>query len=287
MSPWSLQGKTVLLTGATSGIGLAAAEALAVRGARLVLTARNPVRAEAAVARIRESRPGTDSDVLAADFASLAEVAAAARRFLASGRPLDVLLNNAGLMNTSRKTSRDGFEEMLAVNHLAPYLLTRLLLPRLQEAGRARIVHVASNAHAFCKGIDFDDLQLERRFRAFPAYGHSKLANILFNAELARRIAGSGVTTNALHPGAVATGIGTNNGGLSARIVPLLMKPFFRSPAKGAETAVWLADSAAVEGLSGGYYHDCRPIEPKPWGRDAAAAARLWDVSEQLVGEHL
>ena len=284
---WTLRGRTVLITGATGGIGLAAAVALAGEGAELVLTARDAARAAAAVARIRARTPAARVEVLEADFASLASVAAAGRRFLAAGRPLHVLLNNAGLMNTARRLTADGHEEMFAVNHLAHYLLTRLLLPRLQQSERARIVHVASDAHGFCRGISWDDLSLAQGFSAFPAYGHSKLANILFSNELARRLRGSGISSNALHPGAVGTGIGSNNWGVFGKVIPLLIRPFMRSAEKGAETAVWLVRSPGLEGVTGRYFQDCVEITPKPWARDQAAEGRLWSVSEQLVQEHL
>jgi len=284
---WNLRGRTVMITGATGGIGLAAATALALEGAELVLLARSAARAQDALAAIRRHAPQAPIEVLRANLASLAEVADAARRFLAGGRPLHVLVNNAGLMNTARRLTVDGHEEMFAVNHIAHYLLTRLLLPRLQECGNARIVHVASDAHGFCRGIDFDDLTLARSFKAFPAYGHSKLANILFSNELARRLRGTGVSSNAMHPGAVASGIGSNNWGLAGKVIPLLISPFMRSPQRGADTAVWLASSPEVEGVTGRYYKDRREIAPRPWAQDLAAEGRLWGVSEQLVGEYL
>jgi len=286
VSDWTLDGKTVLITGATGGIGLAAAVALARQGAQLVLVGRNQARGLDAISEIRR-RAGSDrAEFLRADFASLAEVRRLALAFVAEERPLHVLINNAGTMNTSRRLTVDGFEEMFAVNHLAHFLLTRLLLPRLQECAPARIVHVASNAHAFCKGMRWHDLSHERGFSAFPAYGHSKLANILFSGELARRLRGSGVTSNALHPGAVASGIGTNNG-VAGRVVPLLLKPFFRSPAKGAETAVYLASAAEVAGVTGKYFLDSKPVDPKPWALDTNAAGRLWVTSEKLLGNLL
>ncbi len=286
MTEWTLEGKTVLITGATGGIGLAAAVAMARQGAHLVLVGRNQTRGLDAISEIRR-RAGSDrAEFLRADFSSLAEVRRLALALLAEDRPLHVLVNNAGTMNTSRKLSVDGFEEMFAVNHLAHFLLTRLLLPRLQACAPARIVHVASNAHSFCKGMRWHDLSHEREFSAFPAYGHSKLANILFSNELARRLRGSGVTSNALHPGAVATGIGSNNG-ITGRVVPLLLKPFFRSPASGAATTVYLASAAEIDGITGKYFYDSKPADPKPWALDTNAAGRLWVTSEKLLGDLL
>jgi NAD(P)-dependent dehydrogenase (short-subunit alcohol dehydrogenase family) len=286
VTEWTLEGKTVLITGATGGIGLAAAVAMARQGAHLVLVGRNQTRGLDAISEIRR-RAGSDrAEFLRADFSSLAEVRRLALALLAEDRPLHVLVNNAGTMNTSRKLSVDGFEEMFAVNHLAHFLLTRLLLPRLQACAPARIVHVASNAHSFCKGMRWHDLSHEREFSAFPAYGHSKLANILFSNELARRLRGSGVTSNALHPGAVATGIGSNNG-ITGRVVPLLLKPFFRSPARGAATTIYLASAAEVDGVTGKYFYDSQPVDPKPWALDTNAAGRLWVTSERLLGDLL
>jgi len=286
VTEWTLEGKTVLITGATGGIGLAAAVAMARQGAHLVLVGRNQTRGLDAISEIRR-RAGSDrAEFLRADFSSLAEVRRLALALLAEDRPLHVLVNNAGTMNTSRKLTVDGFEEMFAVNHLAHFLLTRLLLPRLQACAPSRIVHVASNAHSFCKGMRWHDLSHEREFSAFPAYGHSKLANILFSSELARRLRGSGVTSNALHPGAVATGIGSNNG-ITGRVVPLLLKPFFRSPARGAATTVYLASAAEIDGVTGKYFYDSKPADPKPWALDTNAAGRLWVTSEKLLGDLL
>lgn len=281
VSEWSIAGKTVLVTGATSGVGLAAAVELARRGADVVLCARNAERGRDALVALRRVAAAGRHEFLLADFTSMDAVRAAADALVASGRPLHVLLNNAGVMNAQRRLTRDGFEEMFAVNHLAHYLLTRRVLGRLRESAPARIVHVASNAHHFCKAMRWDDLRLDQEFSAFPAYGHSKLANILFSNELARRLQGSAISSNALHPGGVASGIGKNNGRV-ARIVTAIAKPFMRSPQKGADTAVWLACEADA-GINGGYFIDRRSVEPRPWARDADAARKLWEVSEQLL----
>ena len=286
MTEWTLEGKTVLITGATGGIGLAAAVAMARQGAHLVLVGRNQTRGLDAISEIRR-RAGSDrAEFLRADFSSLAEVRRLALVLVAEDRPLHVLVNNAGTMNTSRKLTIDGFEEMFAVNHLAHFLLTRLLLPRLQACAPSRIVHVASNAHSFCKEIRWHDLSHEREFSAFPAYGHSQLANILFSNELARRLRGTGVTSNALRPGPVATGCGSNNG-TAGRVGPLLLKPFFRSPARGAATTIYLASAAEVDGVTGKYFYDSQPVDPKPWALDTNAAGRLWVTSERLLGDLL
>jgi NAD(P)-dependent dehydrogenase (short-subunit alcohol dehydrogenase family) len=259
---------------------------LAGRGARLTLLCRDRVRGDAVAEEISAIGDGSKPRLLIADLGDLQSVRRAAEEFQASGETLDVLLNNAGLINTSRRESIDGFEETFAVNHLGPFLLTGLLLPQILKGPAGRIVNVSSNAHAFCRGMQFDDLQSEEQYRTFNAYGRSKLANILFTRELARRLHGRGVTVNCLHPGAVATNLGVNNGGLLGKILPALLKPFFRTPEQGAETAVYLCEDAAVAGVTGKYFVDCRDLEPKPWARDDAAASKLWDLSERMTSFH-
>ena len=280
-----LQNSHVVITGPTSGIGRVSALRLAQAGASLTLLCRNPQKGVQLQQDILTAG-GEAPRVVVMDMASLASVRQAAQEVLELERPVDVLLNNAGVVNNRRCVTGDGFEETLAVNHLAPFLLTGLLLPALRQAQSARIVNVASNAHHFVRDMGFDDMQAEQRYRTFHEYGRSKLANILFTRELAQRLAGGGITVNALHPGAVATAIGTQNGGLAGKLIPLLLKPFFRTPEKGAETSLYLCTSSEVADVSGAYFYNCRAIEPKPWARDAAAARRLWEYSEEAVGFH-
>jgi len=275
----SMHGRTCLITGATSGIGRATALGLGALGAELVLLCRDRERGEAVVREIRAA--GGRADLLLADLAVQAEVRRAAAEFLASGRPVHVLVNNAGVVNLQRRVTPDGLEATFAVNHLAYFLLTTVLLERLQASAPARIVNVASEAHRFAP-LDFDDLQNERRYKAMRVYGQSKLANLLFTLELARRLAGSGVTVNSLHPGAVATRLGTNNGPWARALISLL-RPFFRSPDAGAATSIHLASADAVAGVSGRYFAKCREKTPSRAGQDAAAARRLWAVSEALT----
>jgi NAD(P)-dependent dehydrogenase (short-subunit alcohol dehydrogenase family) len=274
-----MQGKHVAITGATAGIGRAAAVELARRGAELTLLCRNPEK----VAPLQQeivAAGGVSPSIILMDMADLASVRNAAQEFLAAGRPLDVLLNNAGVINTSRRETVDGFEETLAVNHFAPFVLTGMLLPALDALPAARIVNVASHAHAFVRSMGFEDIQLERRYRTFDAYGRSKLANILFTRSLARRLEGRGVTVNCLHPGAVATSLGQNNG-FAGKALTTLLKPFFRTPERGAETSIYLCCSEEVAGTSGAYFVDCKARKPKPWALDDEAAARLWDYTEK------
>jgi NAD(P)-dependent dehydrogenase (short-subunit alcohol dehydrogenase family) len=275
-----LQGKLCLVTGANSGIGLITARELVRRGADVLLACRRPEQGHAACAQIARETGRAPLDLLVADFASLAEVRGLAERVRALGRPLDVLVNNAGLMLTERVLTRDGFETMFGVNHLAPFLLTRLLRDRLPPDGR--VVTVASRAHKRAI-LDFDDLQGERSFGGWEAYCRSKLCNVLFSAELARRLGSPGPTSNSLHPGVVATGFGREGNALW-RGALRLARPLMTSPEEGAATTLYLAASPDVQGVTGHYFVRCRAAEPSRAGSDARVAARLWELSERLVG---
>jgi retinol dehydrogenase-12 len=277
----SMAGRTCMITGATSGIGRAAAHGLARLGAALVLVGRDRERGERTVAEVQRASGNDDVSLLLADLSSQAQIRRLAAEFLASGRPLHVLLNNAGVVNLRREETAEGIETTFAVNHLAYFLLTQLLLPRLKESAPARIVSVSSDAHAQAGGrLDFDDLE-NRAYSIMKAYGRSKLANILFTRELARRLEGTGVTANCLHPGFVGSNFARNNGAI-AKLVMTLLKPFARSPEKGAETAVYLCSSPEVEGVSGEYFVDCQVRSPRDFARNDADAHRLWEVSERM-----
>ena len=279
---WSIRGKRVLITGATNGIGLTAAEELAGRGAHLAIVARSEERAREATARIGAAG-GRDPEGLYADLASQASVRALAAQILERYPRVDVLVNNAGAVQARRRVTEDGVELTWAVNHLAPFLLTTSLLDRLKASAPARVVTTSSDAHRGAKtGIPFDDLDARRSYgpAGFRRYGETKLANILFTAELARRLQGTGVTANCFHPGFVATGFNKNNGPFM-QFGMMLARPFARTPRKGAETLVWLVESPDVSGESGGYFFDKKRAEPTSWGQDMEAARRLWDVSEE------
>jgi len=282
MSDVDLAGKVCMVTGATSGIGQAAAVALASAGAELVLLARSRERAERAVREIGDASGNDRIDVLLGDLSVQADIRRVAAEFLDSGRPLHILLNNAGVFMLQREETVDGLETTFAVNHLGYFLLTNLLLDRLLESAPARIVNVASGAHAYSGGrLDFDDLQSRGGYAAMKVYAKSKLANILFTRELARRVEGKGVTVNCLHPGMVGSNLATNNGFLG-RLAMTLVRPFARSNEKGAETAVYLCTSEDVADATGGYYYNCKQTWPKSFAQNDEDAARLWQESERL-----
>ena len=283
MSAWGgVAGKRVLITGATNGIGLSACEELARRGAKLAIVARSEAKAVNTVERLQAEGAG-EVDVLNADLSSQASVRALAAEALERYPRIDVLVNNAGATNEKRQLTEAGLELTWAVNHVAPFLLTELLLDRLKASAPARIITTASDAHKGAQ-IPWDDLNAEKSYggRGLRRYGQTKLANILFTLELGKRVEGTGVTANCFHPGVVATGFNRNNGVLM-KIAMTVIKPFSRSPEKGAETLVWLADSEEAGSENGGYFIDCKRAQPEPPARDEESARRLWDVTESQI----
>jgi len=275
-------GKTVVATGATSGIGLAAVARLAAMGARIVFVARDAERAEATLAALERAAPGRGHRFLIADLSLIA----AARRVgeaIAAGEPrVDVLVNNAGAMFSSRRVTAEGLEMTFALDHMAYFALTQALRDRLVASAPARIVSTASAAHAGAR-LDFDDLQCARDYSAMRAYRRSKLANILFTRELARRLAGSRVTANCFHPGFVASRFGDEAGGWLAWGVGLAKRFAAISPNEGADTLVYLASSPEVAGVSGEYFVKRKPAKTSAAARDDQAAEILWDRSEALA----
>jgi NAD(P)-dependent dehydrogenase (short-subunit alcohol dehydrogenase family) len=281
-TPVDLTGHSIVVTGATSGIGRATAEALAAMGATVVVHGRNPAAVDATVRAIGAGTGNAAVSGVVADFASLGAVRRMAAELAARHPRIDVLVNNAGGTTAARETTADGFEWQLAVNHLAPFLLTSLLLEPLKGSAAGRIVNVSSEAHRRAT-LDFDDLQLRRgKYNGLRAYSQSKLANILFTLELSRRLEGTSATANSLHPGVVATNI-FGGAGVVGKLIGFVGRWLFLPPAEGAATSVYLASRPEVAGVSGRYFATCRATAPAPAATDAAAAARLWEISERLV----
>jgi NAD(P)-dependent dehydrogenase (short-subunit alcohol dehydrogenase family) len=276
-----LEGKVALITGGTSGIGKAAAKALAEMGAEVVVSGRSEERGRAATEEIRGESGSGKVSLMLADLAVQAEVRALVREFAKHHERLDVLVNNAGLIQSKRTETPDGLELTLAVNHLAPFLLTNLLLELLKGSAPSRIVTVSSEARRGAS-IDFEDLQSERSYRSFRVYGMTKLANILFSYELAERLEGTGVVANCVHPGGVNTNFGNNSRGLGALIFRAF-KPFMRTPEQGAETTVYLASAPEAGEMTGRYLTDRRVISSFEEPHDGATQKRLWEVSEELT----
>jgi NAD(P)-dependent dehydrogenase (short-subunit alcohol dehydrogenase family) len=274
-----LRGKTIVITGATSGIGEVAAVRLAEQGARIVFTARDKARAEATMAKLRKSNGDAQHTVHLVDLTLLSEMKRVAEEI---GREpvIDVLINNAGALFNRRQETGDGLEMTFALNHMSYFVITNLLLSRLKPG--ARIVSTASGAHRRAK-LDFDDLQSRLGYSGFAVYSKSKLCNILFNRELARRIAGTGVTANCLHPGFVATRFGDQSGGLLSTLVRVA-KPFGGiSPEEGAKTIIYLASSPNVAAVSGDYFYECKIDMPSPEARSDRDAKRLWECSAEIA----
>lgn len=277
-----MTGKVCLITGATSGIGEVTARELARMGCSVVITARDQRKAEIAVDKLRAESSSLKIDGLVADLSSQDQVRNLAAEFMRQHNRLDVLINNAGAIYLRRYLSQDGIEMTFAVNHLAPFLLTNLLLEMVIESAPGRIINVASNSHKD-REIDFDDLESQASYGFMSAYGKSKLANVMFTYELDRRLAGSGVMVNALHPGFVGTNMGANNGWLVKLFLPLTSL-WALSPDEGAETSVFLASSPEVEGVSGKYFYQKKAVPSSPSSLDKEKARQLWEVSTEMTG---
>ena len=278
----SMTGKTVLVTGGSSGIGKATAIGLAALGARVAITGRDLGRVEAVAAQIRGATGNPDVDAFGADLSSQAEVRRLAAMVLDAYPRLDVLVNNVGGFWATRHVTADGLEHTFAVNHLAAFLLTNLLLDRLKASAPARVVTVSSNAQSL-GAIDFEDLQGERRYSGQDAYNQSKLASVLFTYELARRLVGTGVTATVLHPGVVNSGFGAEDPSRIFKLLVPLWRPFMKTPQQGAATSIYLASSPEVEGATGTYFANGRPQSSSKTSYDENAAGRLWRASARLV----
>jgi NAD(P)-dependent dehydrogenase (short-subunit alcohol dehydrogenase family) len=279
--PWT--EKTVVVTGATEGIGLVTAKEIAKRGARVVIVGRNPEKTKGRAEEVKAFAGHDRVEFALADFSKQSSIRALGKDLRSRLDRLDVLVNNAGAINEVRQTTEDGYELTFAANHLGYFLLTEELIELLKKSAPARIVNVASEAHRG-GSMNFDDLQGEKSFSGFKAYNQSKLANILFTRELAKRLAGTGVTANCLHPGVIASGFGRNSEGwigALARTFSFLLS----TPESGAKTQIFLATSEAVEGVTGKYFDSCKEKTPSKNARNDADAARLWEISEKLVAK--
>jgi NAD(P)-dependent dehydrogenase (short-subunit alcohol dehydrogenase family) len=276
-----LEGRSCLVTGTTGGIGFEVARGLAARGAHVIMHGRTRARAEAAAAQVRTRVKGARLETVSGDLGSLDEVRAIAAEVDRRHHRLDVLVNNAGVLMSSLELTVDGYETTFAVNHLATYLLTNLLLPNLRRSGWGRVVTVASIAHR-TGVIEFGNLRGEKGFSSYSMYCNSKLANVMFTMELARRIEGTGVTANCLHPGAINTGLWRRS-----RVIALsfaVFSPLFPSPARAADTAIFLAGAPGVADINGGYFHKRRMQRPADQAFDASVAVRLWELSAEATG---
>lgn len=278
-----MSGTTCLVTGATSGIGRETALRLAELGATLIITGRDAARGAAVAAEVTGQVPGAQVEVMTADLSSLAQVRRLAGDILSRRGRLDVLVNNAGVISPRRRLTDDGLETTFATNHLGPFLLTSLLRGLLERSAPARVVTVSSAVHKQVRAIAWEDVARGTQSGPGQAYPVSKLLNILFTAELARRLSGTGVTANCLHPGFVRTSLGRDVPGLAGAVLPLVLR-LRPGPAAGARTPVYLASSPEVAEVTGGYFVSCRPAQPSALARDPQAAARLWALSEDLAG---
>lgn len=277
-----MRGKTCIVTGASDGIGVETALALAQMGAEVIVVGRNREKCDAVVTRIKQETDNPQVEFMLADFADLAQVRRLTDDFKSRRSKLHVLVNNAGVLQLTRRTTADGHEMMFGVNHLAHFLLTLLLLDTIKASAPARIVNVSSGSHLRGK-LDFDDLHSKKRFSPRGVYGNSKLANVLFTYEIARRLEGTGVTANALHPGFIKTNMAANNGWLVRLMLPLVHSSSL-TPEQGAQTNIYLASSPEVEGVSGKYFVKCKQVPSSPASHDREAAARLWQESLKLTG---
>jgi NAD(P)-dependent dehydrogenase (short-subunit alcohol dehydrogenase family) len=275
-----MNGKTIVITGATSGIGEVAADRLALKGARIVFIARDQARGEATLKHLQAIAPGAQHAVFYADMSRLSEMKRVGAEIAAAEPQIDVLINNAGAAFTNREVTEDGLEKTFALNHMSYFVLTHFLRPKMMTGGR--IISTSSSAHDGAK-LDFDDLQSEKRYAVLRAYGRSKLCNILFTRELAQRLAGSGITANCLHPGFVATRFASQNPGVLAFLLGLA-KNFALSPEQGAATIIYLASSPEVASLSGLYFHKSKVEEPSAEAQNDDDARRLWKISSEIMG---
>ena len=279
---FNIKNKNILITGATSGIGRSTVLALSSMGASVTFIARNKDKAEILLKELNTKSQNKAAYILA-DLSSQKEVKSAAKEYLKMNRPLDILINNAGLINLKRRETIDGFEETFAVNHLAYFSLTNLLIDKLKESESARIINISSGAHQFVKRMNFDDIQSEKNYKPFKVYSYSKLANILFTRKLSEILKDDNITVNCLHPGVVATGFASQNDSKFQKFLFKLSKPFMRSSNKGAETSIYLSSSEDVSDVSGIYFYNSKVSKISSGASNEEDTERLWRISMELT----
>jgi|TARA_B100001093_G_scaffold131219_1_gene123829 NAD(P)-dependent dehydrogenase (short-subunit alcohol dehydrogenase family) len=279
---FNIKNKNILITGATSGIGRSTVLALSSMGASVTFIARNKDKAEILLKELNKKSQNKAAYILA-DLSSQKEVKSAAKEYLKMNRPLDILINNAGLINLKRRETIDGFEETFAVNHLAYFSLTNLLIDKLKESESARIINISSGAHQFVKRMNFDDIQSEKNYKPFKVYSYSKLANILFTRKLSEILKDDNITVNCLHPGVVATGFASQNDSKFQKFLFKLSKPFMRSSNKGAETSIYLSSSDDVSDVSGKYFYNSKVSKISSGASNEEDTERLWRISMELT----
>ena len=279
---FDVNNKNILITGATSGIGKESALALAKMGANITFIARNKLKAENLLTDINKISNGKNSFIIA-NLSSQEDIKTASEKYIDKNISLDILLNNAGLINFKRKETIDGFEETFAINHLAYFSLTNLLLDKIKESNSARIVNVSSGAHLFVKRMNFDDIQSKKLYKPFQVYGYTKLANILFTKKLSSILKNEKITVNCLHPGVVGTSFGQNNSNNLNKFLSFIAKPFMRTSEKGAETSIYLCSSPDVSDISGQYFYNCKVAKTSKWAQSKEDADKLWELSEKMT----
>ena len=279
---FDVNNKNILITGATSGIGRESALALSKMGANITFIARNKLKAENLLTDINKISNGQNSFIIA-DLSSQKDIKTASEKYIDKNISLDVLLNNAGLINFKRNETIDGFEETFAINHLAYFSLTNLLLDKIKESNSARIVNVSSAAHQFVKRMNFDDIHSKKSYKPFQVYGYTKLANILFTKKLSSILENDKITVNSLHPGVVGTSFGQNNTNNLNKVLSFIAKPFMRTSEKGAETSIYLCSSPDVSDISGQYFYNCKVAKTSKWAQSKKDADKLWDLSEKMT----
>tara|TARA_Y100001934_G_scaffold40732_1_gene48692 strand:+ start:613 stop:1464 length:852 start_codon:yes stop_codon:yes gene_type:complete len=279
---FDVNNKNILITGATSGIGRESALALSKMGANITFIARNKLKAENLLTDINKISNGQNSFIIA-DLSSQKDIKSASEKYLDKNISLDVLLNNAGLINFKRNETIDGFEETFAINHLAYFSLTNLLLDKIKESNSARIVNVSSAAHQFVKRMNFNDIHSKKSYKPFQVYGYTKLANILFTKKLSSILESEKITVNSLHPGVVGTSFGQNNSNNLNKVLSFIAKPFMRTSEKGAETSIYLCSSPDVSDISGQYFYNCKVAKTSKWAQSKEDADKLWDLSEKMT----